>query len=209
MILASYRDSKDYTDQEWAIRVGVFVLVVMLIQSVSYIFEFLFIFMAFKFRKLICTKHKEIQGDLNKIMCGPQMDTSVKYGSHVAFIMMTLIYLPITPLSLPALFIYLTVSYIGDKFLSNRIFLILLVLRYHKRQDDFNSTEAFRLSVYGIYFAIILHCLMAIQIFGSGDIFPKDYEGIKTSKGGQTITLYKGEEVIYIKKVVKTTYYCR
>ena len=159
---------KDFT-REWFLRVGSYLLTLMLISLFSP--HIIYLMLAYPIgacRRKFCFRGKKTQYELNILFTGPEFDIAARTAQILNVIFTCYLYSGGIPLLNCTCFVFLLIIFYTDKW---------LVLRHFKKPPKYDST--LYVSVIKILpFCVILHCAVSLYVYGNPEIFPVKFDEI-------------------------------
>ncbi|CAG9311615.1 unnamed protein product [Blepharisma stoltei] len=169
-------DYKDFS-REWYEDVGATIIATLLVSIALPHFINLLIFYPIGVIKRHCCHKKYItQYQMNAAFTGPEFDISSRTSVILTVIFSCYLYSGGIPLLNIVCFVTLVVIYWTDKF---------LVLRHYRKPPVYSELMYKRVG-YFLPFGIMLHCGFSLYMYGSQDIFPREYVPYTDSDTGET-----------------------
>lgn len=157
---------KDF-EKEWFLKVGSLILTLMIISMGSP--HLIYLIIAYPLGwccRRNCYKKKKSQYELNMMFLGPEFDIASRTAQILSVVFTCYFYSGGIPLLNCTCFIYLVIIFMTDKF---------LVLRHYKK-PPYYTHDIYVTALFFLPWAVILHCLVALFMFGNNDIFIIDTE---------------------------------
>ena len=156
--------SGEYDDftREWYLRVGSYILTLMLVSLFSP--HIIYLILAYPIgacRRRCCYKSRKTQFELNNLFTGPEFDIAARTAQIFNVVFTCFLYSGGIPLLNVICFIFLLVIFYTDKW---------LVLRHFKKPPRYDHT-LYSSAMKILPLIVILHCSVSLYTYGNPDIF--------------------------------------
>lgn len=163
-------------DRSWYSQVGSKIMISMIIAIFSPHIINLFLIPCKRCRMRQKAQKKTFQRDMNKVLTPPEFKISFSYAIAMNIMFVSLTFSSGMPFLYGSGFFSLITTYYSEKYIGNHWTIIYMtfsiaVARFCRKPPGYDSVQN-DLIIKSMPFALLLHCSVAVWIYGCGEIFP-------------------------------------